>query len=47
MSLGAGLRAILLGNYRVVYRLRAKRVEILTLFEGSRLLRKEEVEGDD
>ncbi len=32
---------------RVVYRLRAKRVEILTVFEGHRLLREEEVEGDD
>ena len=44
---GSGLRELVVGNYRVVYRLGPKRVEILTVFEGHRLLREEEVEGND
>lgn len=32
------IREILEGNYRIVYRLTRERVEILTVFEGHRLL---------
>ena len=32
------LREVLLGNYRVVYRVRPKEVHVLTVFEGHRLL---------
>jgi hypothetical protein len=34
---------LLVGNYRVVYRRRAKRIEVLALFEGHRLLRESEL----
>jgi plasmid stabilization system protein ParE len=37
------LRELLVGNYRVVYRRRAKRIEVLALFEGHRLLRESEL----
>ena len=30
---------VLLGNYRVVYRVRPKEIHVLTVFEGHRLLR--------
>jgi plasmid stabilization system protein ParE len=33
----SGLRELVAGNYRLVYRARAGRVEILTVFEGHRL----------
>jgi len=33
------IREIILGNYRVVYRLRGQIAEILTIYHGSRLLR--------
>jgi toxin ParE1/3/4 len=32
------VREVLLGNYRIVYRLGAKTIEVLTVFEGHRLL---------
>ena len=32
------VREIILGNYRLVYRLREKRVELLTIYHGARLL---------
>ena len=44
---GSGLRELVVGNYRIVYRPGPKRVEILTVFEGHRLLREDEVEVDD
>lgn len=31
-----GLRELIVGSYRVVYRVAAKRVQILTVFEGHR-----------
>ena len=44
---GSGLRELIVGNYRVAYRPGRKRVEILTVFEGHRLLREEELENQD
>lgn len=32
------IREVLEGNYRIVYRLTSERIEILTVFEGHRLL---------
>jgi toxin ParE1/3/4 len=32
------VREVILGNYRIIYRLRQDLVEILTVFHGSRLL---------
>jgi addiction module RelE/StbE family toxin len=43
---GAGLRELIVGNYRMVYRRGSKIVEILTVFEGHRLLRPDEVAED-
>ncbi len=31
------IREVLLGNYRIVYRVRERRIEVLTVFEGHRL----------
>ena len=33
---GTGLREIIEGRYRIVYRVRAKGIQILTVFEGHR-----------
>lgn len=33
---GGGLRELIVGKFRVVYRVRSERVEILTVFEGHR-----------
>jgi len=33
------IREVLPGNYRLVYRLKEREIEILTVFEGHRLLR--------
>ncbi len=33
-----GVREIIVGNYRVVYRVRVQKVEILTVFDGRKLL---------
>lgn len=43
---GSDLRELIEGRYRIVYRLREDRVEILTVFEGHRLLPAGEVEGE-
>lgn len=40
---GADLREVVEGSYRVVYRLRRSRVEVITVFEGHRLLREDEL----
>lgn len=37
------IREILHKNYRIVYLLKKNSIEILTVFEGHRLLRKEEI----
>lgn len=42
---GSGIRALLDGNYRIVYRVRDRVVQILTVFEGHRRLRKGEIAG--
>ena len=39
----SGLRELIVDNYRIVYRRTAKTVEVLTVFEGHRLLRSEEL----
>jgi toxin ParE1/3/4 len=38
------IRELLFKKYRIVYRLKENRVEILTVFEGHRLLRTDEIE---
>lgn len=40
---GSGLWELVVDHYRVVYRTTAKTVEVLTVFEGHRVLRPEEV----
>ena len=39
----SGLRELLVGNYRIVYRRTPKTVEVLTVFDGHRLLREDEL----
>jgi len=43
---GSGLRELLVGNYRLVYRRGSKEIEVLTVFEGHRLLRREDLPDD-
>ena len=43
----SGLRELVVGNYRLVYRRCTETIEVLTVFEGHRLLRREELSGDD
>lgn len=43
----SGLRELVVGNYRLVYRRVRKTIEILTVFEGHRLLRRQELPDDD
>jgi toxin ParE1/3/4 len=40
---GSDLREIIEGRYRIVYRVRGRRVEIITVFEGHRQFPTEEV----
>ncbi|GIV46067.1 MAG: hypothetical protein KatS3mg036_0885 [Ignavibacterium sp.] len=37
------IRELLYKNYRIVYLLKKRRIEILTVFEGHRLIHKEEI----
>jgi plasmid stabilization system protein ParE len=39
------IRELLFRNYRIVYRLTGSRIDILTVFEGHRRLRVEEIDG--
>ena len=39
----SGLRELIVGNYRIVYRRTPKAVEVLTVFEGHRVLRPDEL----
>ena len=39
----SGLRELIVGNYRIVYRRTSKAVEVLTVFEGHRVLRPDEL----
>ena len=38
------IREVLFKNYRIVYRIKTKTIEILTVFEGRRLLRLDEID---
>ncbi|MBO6940160.1 MAG: type II toxin-antitoxin system RelE/ParE family toxin [Deltaproteobacteria bacterium] len=40
---GSGLREVIHHGYRIVYRATTKRIEILTVFQGHRLLREDEL----
>lgn len=39
----SGLRELIVDNYRIIYRRTSKSVEVLTVFEGHRLLRPDEL----
>lgn len=39
----SGLREVVFRRYRIVYRVRPKQIDILTVFEGHRLLREGEL----
>ena len=41
-----GIRELIIKKYRIVYRTQKQRIEILTVFEGHRLLRIDELEID-
>lgn len=41
------IREILYKNYRIVYRIKEDRIEVLTVFEGHRLLNKDEILDKD
>lgn len=38
------IRELLIENYRLVYRVKASKIEILTVFEGHRQIRKNEIQ---
>ena len=40
------IREIIIKKYRIIYRIRADKMEILTVFEGHRLLRIDELKVD-
>ncbi|GAB6283071.1 MAG: type II toxin-antitoxin system RelE/ParE family toxin [Ignavibacterium sp.] len=40
------IRELLYKNYRIVYLIKKNRIEVLTVFEGHQLLKKEEVENN-
>lgn len=40
------VREIIMGNYRLIYRIREQRVEVLTVHHGARLLRADRIESD-
>lgn len=42
----SGLRDLVVGNYRVVYRSGSRVVEVLTVFEGHRVLRRRELKAE-
>ena len=44
--LNPAIREIIVKKYRIVYRLKTDRIEILTVFEGYRLLREDELKVD-
>lgn len=44
---GLGLRELIEGNYRIVYRLVKSKVEILTVFEGHLLFPIEDIQSGD
>lgn len=40
------IREMIVNNYRIVYKIKQNKIEILTVFEGHRLLRIEEIDID-
>ena len=42
----SGLRELVVNRYRIVYRRLSNTIEVLTVFEGHRLLRREELPKD-
>ncbi len=42
---GSGVRELVVDDYRIVYRRTASTIEVLTVFEGHRLLRREDLPG--
>lgn len=44
--LNPGIREIIVKKYRIVYRIKKEKIEILTVFEGHRLLRIDELKID-
>lgn len=40
------IRELIVKNYRIVYRIRESIIEILTVFEGHRLIRRDEINRD-
>ena len=42
----SGLRELVVDNYRIVYRRTSNTIEVLTVFEGHRLLRGDELQED-
>ncbi len=42
---GSGVRELVVDDYRIVYRRTASTIEVLTVFDGHRLLRREELPG--
>ena len=45
--LESGLRELIVDNYRIVYRRTSRAVEVLTVFEGHRLLRPDELPSSE
>jgi addiction module RelE/StbE family toxin len=43
----ADIREVLLRHYRIVYRIRESRIDILTVFEGHKLLREEALPDEE
>ena len=43
----AGIRELIFKNYRIVYRVNKNNIEILTVFEGHKLLRTDEIEKSE
>jgi addiction module RelE/StbE family toxin len=43
---GSGLRELVVNHYRIVYRRTSNTIDVLTVFEGHRLLRREELPED-
>jgi addiction module RelE/StbE family toxin len=41
------IRELIYKNYRIVYLIKKNSIDILTVFEGHRLLRKDEISGSD
>ena len=40
------IRELIEGNYRIVYRYSREKIEILTVFEGHKLLKEEDIEKE-